>query len=599
MATITKKKNEAAMTGETSSPPKPPSLVLLSSADLEAAAQMCEHEWMSHTSGMREVGKVREERRSGEGGEGTDSEAEKKKNHFIEGETTATTTPKPPVVAAVAPSSTLGSVAAGASALYGANGAASAAPRGVRQQQFAEQNGAIDGGQASSPPLPSTPSTSSEDEDEALDLVPEQRRGTSFRGGRRGFPLTSPAVSDGGGLRDEHVEDPWSDDDSESENGESGDDGDNERSASGAGGGNSSGTPRRSSRRSRKKLGGGRGGEVRRALLPSSSNGNDTLHHCRPPPKEREKTPRSLRSPGRHFTVVTTASLPWMTGTSVNPTLRSAYLARALPRSSVTLMLPWLPGSQQGCVFPKGVSFESPQQQEAHVREWIRQRTGFDPPGLKITWYHARYCPVMKSIFPYGGKRVFFSFFVFGVFFFLFLSSFRLRSSLASPISSSLDVQQNRNNNETRQTSPASSAATKKEKKETQLQSPSTSAGTSPSSRSPSTSPGFIRDPGGQRPSLEQLVLPTPTTAITSLLCGVRQRERPWLRPTGRSLRCTATPSSVCRTRFRLCLERGQRSCMAWREGLLRLGGAQALGEGLTTSARRCGQKGTPSSLRF
>ena len=80
-------------------------------------------------------------------------------------------------------------------------------------------------------------------------------------------------------------------------------------------------------------------------------------------------------------------------------------LARALPRSSVTLMLPWLPASQQGCVFPKGVSFESPQQQEVHVREWIRQRTGFDPPGLRITWYHARYCPVMKSIFPYGGEE--------------------------------------------------------------------------------------------------------------------------------------------------------------------------------------------------
>jgi hypothetical protein len=81
----------------------------------------------------------------------------------------------------------------------------------------------------------------------------------------------------------------------------------------------------------------------------------------------------SIRDPGRQVAIVTTASLPWLTGTAVNPLLRAAYLAASEPRRKVTLVLPWLSPADQARVFPANVQFETPEQQEEYVRDWARR----------------------------------------------------------------------------------------------------------------------------------------------------------------------------------------------------------------------------------
>jgi hypothetical protein len=85
----------------------------------------------------------------------------------------------------------------------------------------------------------------------------------------------------------------------------------------------------------------------------------------------------NLKDPRRRICVVTTAALPWRTGTAVNPLLRALYLTRGRPKHYVTLAIPWLAEeSDRISTLGKQYSFSNQAEQEEWIRDYCRTRAG-------------------------------------------------------------------------------------------------------------------------------------------------------------------------------------------------------------------------------
>jgi hypothetical protein len=109
----------------------------------------------------------------------------------------------------------------------------------------------------------------------------------------------------------------------------------------------------------------------------------------------------------KRILIVTTASLPWMTGTAVNPLLRAAYLTKGRPQKggSVTLMLPWLERmSDQERVYGKEKAFVSQEQQETYIRTWLKDTAGMPEASkqLLIIWYTGWLERAENSVYSMG-----------------------------------------------------------------------------------------------------------------------------------------------------------------------------------------------------
>jgi digalactosyldiacylglycerol synthase len=85
---------------------------------------------------------------------------------------------------------------------------------------------------------------------------------------------------------------------------------------------------------------------------------------------------------------------------AVNPLLRAAHLAKAGKR--VTLMVPWVHPVEQAMIFPNGLSFDTPAEQEQHIRKWLSERAGLPGDNFRLGFYPGRYDVERGSILPLG-----------------------------------------------------------------------------------------------------------------------------------------------------------------------------------------------------
>jgi len=128
----------------------------------------------------------------------------------------------------------------------------------------------------------------------------------------------------------------------------------------------------------------------------------------------------------KNIWIVTTAALPWMTGTAVNPLLRAAYLCESRWKpgttihhhhhhqqqqqqetrgGNVTLMIPWLEkASDRDKLYGKKFNFTTCQDQEMFIRSWLRHTANMTIAAdqLFIEWYVGWLEPLENSVYGMG-----------------------------------------------------------------------------------------------------------------------------------------------------------------------------------------------------
>lgn len=109
----------------------------------------------------------------------------------------------------------------------------------------------------------------------------------------------------------------------------------------------------------------------------------------------------------KRILIVTTAAMPWRTGTAVNPLLRAAYLVegRKEQGGSVTLMVPWLERMEdQQRVYGQKNLFTSQEEQTDYIRNWLKNDAKMSSASieLNIQWYTGWQSKIENSIYSMG-----------------------------------------------------------------------------------------------------------------------------------------------------------------------------------------------------
>ncbi|GAX16068.1 hypothetical protein FisN_20Hh256 [Fistulifera solaris] len=123
----------------------------------------------------------------------------------------------------------------------------------------------------------------------------------------------------------------------------------------------------------------------------------------------------NLRDSSRPIWIVTTAALPWFTGTAVNPLLRAAYLLKHRQEEKrvgsisqagpVHLVIPWLESSDdRAALYGDDWRHATPETQTDYIRDWIDSSAHLPSIAheLNIHYYPARYHAALSSIFAMG-----------------------------------------------------------------------------------------------------------------------------------------------------------------------------------------------------